>query len=117
MAEIYNSESKYQDAAQYITKVVTHKPNFAGALDLAGVIYKNLSNMEKAKEYFQKTCDMGVKASCTDSNSQKTPAKAKPAMKNHSKRVRQTTTISRAKYTSLRQNTTMPLWHSSRLYP
>ena len=82
MAEIYNSESKYQDAAQYITKVVTLKPNFAGALDLAGVIYKNLGNMEKAKEYFQKACDMGVKASCTDLNSQKAPAKAKPAMKN-----------------------------------
>ena len=82
MAEIYNSESKYQDAAQYITKVVTLKPNFASALDLAGVIYKNLGNMEKAKEYFQKACDMGVKASCTDSNSQKAPAKAKPAMKN-----------------------------------
>lgn len=68
LAEIYNSEGRYQEAAQHIVKVITLRPQFPGALDLAGVIYKNLGNLEKAKEYFKKACDLGVKASCNDLN-------------------------------------------------
>ena len=82
LAEILNVEGNYQEAAQYITKVVTLRPDFPGALDLAGVIYKNLGNLDKANEYFKKACDMGVKASCTDLNSQKAPPKGKTGMKN-----------------------------------
>ncbi|MGC9043058.1 MAG: tetratricopeptide repeat protein [Myxococcota bacterium] len=85
MAEIYNAEGNYQEAAQNITKVITLKPNLPGAMDLAGVIYKNLGNAEKAKEYFKKACDLGVKASCTDFNAGNFSSaykSGKPAIKN-----------------------------------
>lgn len=66
LAEIYAQEGRYKEALQYIDRIISLRDDLPGALDLAGVIYKNLGDSKKAGIYFQKACQMGVKASCAD---------------------------------------------------
>ena len=68
IAELYNQQGKYSDAVIFVDRALKARPEYPGLNDLAGIVYRNVGNAEKSKEFFKKACDMGVTASCSDIN-------------------------------------------------